>query len=919
MAEPRETFNSETEDRGRSLYFFANQLPEYNQETSGDAVLDIAAARAEGHPLPLDPDLAVEKTLEALGLELHPSPIPRVSEYIRSRLQRAGEGFPGFNYGCFVRTPQQVAFAKMRYGPKNTEKRLVGNELVTVRVGGLEREAAILAALYQHGYQVPMVLGYAPPFPKDAEPDKAESLETLYIEAIPPDEGTTLPPEYWTPQLAKITARQLKTFAKSSAEVELFKDEARQLPVEVLIARAKIPDGDVYHEALAAALNTYPHIDMPIVVHCDTWMNNIVVRHDGSDVLFIDWELAGAGYKGQDAGRTLWGLTLNSDWEFTGITDAARGFIEEWCQSKEDVENLRFGVLFESLRWIADRQDKLLDERLEETEQAALIEQIGAVKQHALNILAHMPIIEDLDAALPHMRLSAIRTILHLTAAPYLSEIGEHGPSNAANTLESHQDVPGLNLYNEFYPRDGHVVALFLEEKHPALMRATVMASLPYTGIRQNLRSPDRLQDEQEVGKIPHEVRDNNSPRAQRRALESDRLYPYYGAIDTTGKNVNAIARICLKNTPESLDFLAERYVGLDGREYSVEDALRLHVNWLRGRMNLNPEGLVESLWINPKHHANQSWADSPDAFHHADGSWAKHHPDKNWGVASVEVQAEVYDALLGAAEVYKAQLQQPVNGTQEQYLQAEIDDLTKRAAQLRRTVLDTFWVEDPVLYGGYVARGTDRDEHGNLRPLALRSSDMGHLLFSKILDGESDEIRMKREAVIRNLFSPEMLSINGIRTLSSDSVRYREDAYHNGSSWPWVTYYTALGFEKHGYHGLSYELKKRVWSLYDETRTLAEYGTGSPDPAHRINVTRQITVFDPSLSAHPIRGFSRYNLVQPPQQAQAWTAAAILAMKYEQAKRNSAHGTSIPTAALDLEKRSFEQEILSRVAEERY
>jgi glycogen debranching enzyme len=528
-------------------------------------------------------------------------------------------------------------------------------------------------------------------------------------------------------------------------------------------------------------------------------------------------------------------------------------------------------------------------------------------------------ILEEVSLALPERHMSALKAILDLTAATSPSEIGLHGPSNASNTSEENRNVPELNLYSEFYPRDSHVVALFLEKQHPNLTKATVLASLAYAGMREHLRSSGGLQDEQEFGKVPHEIRDTNTPKAQQRAIEKDRTYPYYGAIDTTGKNINAITRISLDNTPHSLDFLTTSYMGLDGKEHTVEDALQSHINWIRKRMDLNPEGLLESLWINQKHHANQSWADSPDSFHHADGSWARHHPDKNWGVAALEVQAETYDALQGVINIYSEQLKQENNDRRKIYLLEEIADLTKRAERLQGVVLDAFWVEDPQHSGGYFARGTDRDEQGGLRPLAIRSSDMGHLLYSKILDGDNEEVRTKREATIQNIFSPEMLSPNGIRSLATDSVRYRDDAYHNGSSWPWQTYYTALGLERHGYYGLSNELKKRIWSFYNETKTLAEYGTGSSDPHNRINTNRQITVFDPSLYSESIYHFSRHKIVQPPQQIQAWSAAAILAMKYEYGNRFSQADKSLPSPAIDPYVQLLENKILSRISEEGY
>jgi glycogen debranching enzyme len=410
--------------------------------------------------------------------------------------------------------------------------------------------------------------------------------------------------------------------------------------------------------------------------------------------------------------------------------------------------------------------------------------------------------------------------------------------------------------------------------------------------------------DLQEKGKIPHEVRDPETDSiAQKITKEKNWGWPYYGGIDTTAKNVLGITTVALQD--ENPEFLNETYVGLDGEAHSVEHALHEHINWLRKRMELNPDSLVEMLQKNPKHHANEYWADSAESMHHADGSWPQNHPEKNWGVASVMVQAEVYDALNQTVELYK-KLSGSAVDQKKTYLETEIGDLTQRADRLKQTVLTKFWVEDPTHYGGFFARGTDRDDQGNLRPMAIRSADMGYLLNSGILDGDKADVVRKREAVIKNLFSPEMLCANGIRTLSSDSVRYFEDKYHNGNSWPWVTYDIALGLQKHGYYGLSYELKKRIWSLYDASHVFPEFGTGTADtdPAKRL-IRRRITIEDPSMKTEPIHAISQWN-----QEELATTAAAILAMKIEEGDRRFGKANAVPIRAIDPEKRKFEDEI---------
>lgn len=480
-------------------------------------------------------------------------------------------------------------------------------------------------------------------------------------------------------------------------------------------------------------------------------------------------------------------------------------------------------------------------------------------------------------------------------------EIGRNGPLNAAGTSERNKHLEAFGLYLEFYLRDAFVAGDLLQKVFPEITESTILASLPYNGTVDNLDNTEWI-DEQESGKSPHQVRPADHPRSIAQYERRKRGYPYYGAIDTTGKNMLAISRVSLDDLPHSLSFLDKRYTDQQGNNHSVGEGFMANTQWLLRHLSFNPEGLNESIQINPLHHANQSWADSPDSFHHADGTLARHHPERNWGVASVEVNAETYDALRAAIRTYQAWLPH-VDASRQQVLEATITELEMKVATLHDSILREFWVEDDNFYGGYFARGTDRDENGNLHPLEIRSSDMGHVLDSEVLEDGDPKV----ESIILNLFSPEMLAPNGIRTLSSDSVRYHKHAYHNGSVWPWDTMKIARGLKKHGYYGLAHELENRIMRFYEQTNTLAEYGSGGDDI---INMTQKVSVFDPALHPEAIEQYSQYDIIQPPQDPQLWTVAALTAIKYENGDRALGREAS-PIKAIDPAKRAFELSIL--------
>lgn len=520
--------------------------------------------------------------------------------------------------------------------------------------------------------------------------------------------------------------------------------------------------------------------------------------------------------------------------------------------------------------------------------------------------------VTDVQINLPDRHLSAIETMTSLTNVRRPEDIGKNGPSDAAYTPPENAHNKYLDKFNHHFPRDGHVISEFIFTRHPLLTYATVMTSLRYMGVENNYDKPiDGPFDEQEIGKVPHEILNPNHPTAIRLRDKKNWGFPYYGATDTTGKNILSIHRL-VTHPDFGVDLLYQTYEGRDKEMHTILHGLEQNLAWIAGRMDRNPEGLVENLNKNPLHHANQTWADSPESFHHKDGSWAEYHTELGYGVAAVELQAETYDALKAGAAIYETLGR--VN---------EAAELRERAKKLQTVVLNKFWVDDPNHYGGYFARGTDRDAEGNLRPLDIRSSDMGHLLTSSILDDVGDpalnaDIQYKRQAVIRNLFSDEMLCPSGIRTLSNDSVRYGDERYHNGGSWPWVSYYIAKGLDRHGLHGLSYELKKRVWDTYDATKVFFEYVSGNEDSAKRV-IAQAVKIRNESITSE-----DEYHISQPGQPRQGWIAAAIYAMKLEYAATVARRlgGRYLTTlgvnafriSALKDEQVKFESEILQTI-----
>ena len=148
----------------------------------------------------------------------------------------------------------------------------------------------------------------------------------------------------------------------------------------------------------------------------------------------------------------------------------------------------------------------------------------------------------------------------------------------------------------------------------------------------------------------------------------------------------------------------------------------------------------------------------------------------------------------------------------------------------------------------------------------------MGHTLHSRLLDGDDAEIVRKRRLVVQHMLSSEMLNVSGIRTLANDEVRFRPGAYHNGSVWLWDTHHISKGLRHHGYTEAADDLDRKLLGVVDATKLFPEYVRGDNADVPTLN-TRTVVLWDEQHQR-------KNQLEQPPQEVQAWTVAAILAIK---------------------------------------
>ncbi len=465
-------------------------------------------------------------------------------------------------------------------------------------------------------------------------------------------------------------------------------------------------------------------------------------------------------------------------------------------------------------------------------------EQLRSITEHPPRIYTNRP--------------STIKELLRLTRAQHVDDIGKTGPSIASLAIETEVHVPNadtehLHLYEVVFGRDSLRVAIDLISTYPELARTTVLTLARLQGTTENTGR------EEEPGRIVHEARDESDPIARRLTRELGWHWPYYGSVDATPEFIRTLAAYT-KRSEENYGFLTEEYTDREGETRTIAHALDMALEWISSRRLQNEEGLVEFKSVLPQGIENQVWKDSWDAYHHADGTLANHAQ----GIASVEVQVTTYDALIDAAELFEGVFEN----------QTRADSLRAQAHGLGTAIIEKFWTEEK---GGYFVLGTDRDENGELRQMKLRTSNMGHLLNSRLLKGDDPEIVRMREAVVAQILSPELLCRSGIRTLASDEVRFRPGAYHNGSVWLWDTHHIAKGLRLAGHKAEADDIDQRILEVVNKTKIFPEYVRGEQDI---IALNRKTVVLWDNDQ-------DRENIIeQPPQEVQAWTVAAIRATK---------------------------------------
>jgi glycogen debranching enzyme len=360
---------------------------------------------------------------------------------------------------------------------------------------------------------------------------------------------------------------------------------------------------------------------------------------------------------------------------------------------------------------------------------------------------------QPVERSAPSTRLEAWRRRLPMIDAEHagFSTLVARSTEDLAALRLFDPDVPeravvaaGAPWFMTLFGRDSLLTSWMALMIDADLALGTLQTLARYQGTTVDPRT------EEEPGRILHEIRLGESAEA---SLGGSSIY--YGTVDATPLFVMMLGELRRwGHEPEAVNALLP--------------AADLALAWIEQFGDRDGDGYVEYERTGAHGLANQGWKDSHDSTRYADGRLAT--PP----IALCEVQAYTYAALLARAEC------------------AEASDDTERASRLRDRAADLkarfnrdFWLDDR----GWLAMGLDGDK----RPLDALTSNMGHCLWTGIVDDD------KAARIGELLVSPAMFSGWGIRTLADSMGGFNPISYHNGSVWPHDTAICVAGLVRYG------------------------------------------------------------------------------------------------------------------------
>jgi len=327
-------------------------------------------------------------------------------------------------------------------------------------------------------------------------------------------------------------------------------------------------------------------------------------------------------------------------------------------------------------------------------------------------------------------------------------------------TPQGYVPAAGIPWFTAAFGRDSLITAYMCLPWYPQLAEGTLRYLALYQG---KLFDPFRAE---EPGKILHEIRWGELSH-----LKKVPHTPYYGTIDATPLFIILLHQVwkLFPDTPLVRE---------------LRDSWEAALEWMVVYGDYDTDGFLEYQGAEDgRGLVVQSWKDSNDSMTHEDGQLARGF------ICPVEVQGYAYRAFRAAVELYES-LGDPERASA----------WASRAENLRDAFDRKFWIDSL----GIHALALD----GEKKPLRVKSSNAGQLLWSGIVPAE------RASVLVRTLFTRELFSGWGIRTLGTREVRYNPLSYHNGSVWPHDTALIADGLREYGFLAEARTLARALFDL---------------------------------------------------------------------------------------------------------
>jgi glycogen debranching enzyme len=339
----------------------------------------------------------------------------------------------------------------------------------------------------------------------------------------------------------------------------------------------------------------------------------------------------------------------------------------------------------------------------------------------------------------------------------------------------------GLPVYTALFGRDTLTASWQAAMLGSGMMKGTLAELAAVAGKEVN-----DWRDEQ-PGRMIHQM--NTGPLA---ALNYGPLGRYYGSETTSGFYPFVVSALWHWTGDKDLV-----------RPF-IQPALKA-LRWLDEWSDPDHDGFYEYQTRSSQPTVNQGWKDAADSIVDEHGKIVEA------PIATCEEQSFVYAAKLHFSELLWW-LDMP----------DEARKLYREATELKKRFNDAFWMEDE----GFFAMGLDSRK----RQIRSIASNPGHCLATGIVD----EPLVQRTA--SRLFSDEMFSGWGIRTLSSAHPAYNPYSYHRGSVWPVEQGTFAIGFARYGLHhymNLLCRAQFEAAALFDFYRLPELFSGHARDAAH--------------------------------------------------------------------------------------